>query len=97
VAYAVPGGGTARLSDMQLSPVYNQISVMAVDDKNNASPPAEAHVTLLSAGLSGVKVFPNPWRADRDTGKLITFDSLRGSVVTPIFSPRLAAFWNRTI
>src|SRR4029077_2540137 len=47
---------------------------------------AQAAVTLVAADLASVREYPNPWRADRDTGHLITFDQLPGNATIKIFT-----------
>ncbi len=53
------------------------VTVTAYGATGLASASAEAHVTFVSANLSSVHVYPNPWRQDRHTSSLpITFDGL---------------------
>jgi len=55
-------------------------------------------VTSQSALLSvrpAVRVFPNPWRADRPDGSVITFDNLAPGSTVKIFT--LSAHWVKTI
>lgn len=42
-----------------------------------------------------VRVFPNPWRADRHTGVNLTFDGLLPNSTVKIFN--LAAHWVKTL
>ena len=37
---------------------------------------ASATITLVAADLNGVKVYPNPWRTDKHSGKPVTFANL---------------------
>jgi hypothetical protein len=47
---------------------------------------AQAQITLVAAGLSGVKVYPNPWRADKHATKNVTFANLPGNCSVKIFT-----------
>jgi hypothetical protein len=66
----------ANLGNLSLTPGRHRILVSAVDANNNQSAPAQAEVTLVAADLSGVRVYPNPWRSDRHATQSITFDNL---------------------
>jgi hypothetical protein len=45
-----------------------------------------AHITLVSADLSAVKVYPNPWRKDKHATKSVTFDGLTLGTDVKIFT-----------
>jgi len=50
-----------------------------------------AHLTIIPV----VRVFPNPWRADRHTGVNLTFDGILPNSTIKIFN--LAAHWIKTL
>jgi hypothetical protein len=47
---------------------------------------ASATITLVGTDLSGVQVYPNPWRRDKHEGHPITFAQLTGNVTIEIFT-----------
>ncbi len=67
---------SVSLAPMNLLPGNYTISVAAIDDLNRISPSARANVTLTSPETSKIRVYPNPWRADRETVRRITLASL---------------------
>jgi hypothetical protein len=73
-----------NLAQFNLAPGPYQITVIA---RNGAvaSTPATARITLVDSSLSGVKVYPNPWRSDRFSGDL-TFSGLTGQATVKIFT-----------
>jgi hypothetical protein len=71
------------------------VTVQVYDSNNNASPPVQAYVTLVPADLSGVRVFPNPWRSDKHTGLSITFDNLTVNTTIKIFT--VSGHWVKTL
>lgn len=75
-----------KLGDYALSPgVYSlTVQVRALD--GSAGPSAHATFTLLSADLSAIKVFPNPWRRDRGAGQGISFENLPPDSKVMIFT-----------
>jgi len=50
---------------------------------------------LLFTDLSQKRVYPNPWRADIHSGRLITFDHLSPASTVKIFT--LSAHWVKTL
>jgi hypothetical protein len=88
-------GLTAHLSQVQLTPGVYTISVYAVDSNNNQSPSATASVTLVPGDLSGVRVFPNPWRSDKHSGLPITFDTLSVNSTIKLFT--VSGHWIKTL
>ncbi len=77
---------TASLSTINLIPGTYQIRVTAQDSNGRISPAASATVTLASVDLSGVRVYPNPWRSDRHGRSPITFDFLTIGSTIKIFN-----------
>jgi len=70
-----------------------QVSVVAIDGSGNQSPAATGQITLVSTDLSGVQVYPNPWRSDQHAAHpTITFANLplRASIKIFTVSGRLA-------
>ncbi len=62
------------------------VTVTAHDASGSASSPASAQVTLVSANLDQVRVYPNPWRSDRHAARSVTFDSLTIDTEIKIFT-----------
>jgi hypothetical protein len=62
------------------------VTVIAYGSDGQASAPAHASVTLVSADLAGVRVYPNPWRSDRHATRSITFDMLTVNTTIKIFT-----------
>jgi len=81
-------GATAQLAAMDLSPGAYQITVMAIDNNNNISPPGQAAVTLVAVGANtaSIRVFPNPWRSDQPYAHHVTFDQLPDGASVKIFT-----------
>ncbi len=69
-------GPQANLGSVLLGLGPYLVKVVAYDKNNNPSQPAQAYTTLVPADLASVRVYPNPWRHDRDAGKSVTFDGL---------------------
>ncbi len=88
---------TADLGTQGLVPGSYRISVTATATNGQVSAPAQARVTLVSADLSSVRVFPNPWRADRHAAghPTITFDQLTVNTTIKIFT--LSGHWMKTL
>jgi hypothetical protein len=78
--------GMADLGPHDLTPGRYLISVTATDSSNAVSPSAQADVTLVPAELSAVRLYPNPWRADWNSGAPITFINLALSSTVKIFT-----------
>ena len=70
--------------------------VVAVNPFGQRSLPAEADVTVVATATapSSVRVYPNPWRADRPTN-VITFDGLTDNSTVKIFT--ISGRWVRTL
>ncbi len=62
------------------------VTVTAHDASGSASSPASAQVTLVSANLDQVRVYPNPWRSDRHSTRSVTFDQLTVDTEIKIFT-----------
>jgi len=63
------------------------VSVVAVDGSGLSSDAASGTVNFVSAGFSQVKVYPNPWRADKHTGRpAMTFAGLTVGTTIKIFT-----------
>jgi hypothetical protein len=77
---------TAALRSLGLTPGRYTVSVQAVGTSGTKSPAASADVTLVNAGFNAVRVYPNPWRADRHVGKPIIFDGLPLDAQVQIFT-----------
>ena len=78
-----------------LSPGVYMAKVQVRDAAYNLSAPAQAEVMVLATGLGNVRVFPNPWRADRHTGRSIMFDGLTDPATVKIYS--LSGQWVKTL
>ncbi len=76
----------ASLSAAQLGLGPYLVTVTVVDNSNNVSAPAQAYTTLVSADLSGVHVYPNPWRSDKHATRPVTFDNLTVNTTIKIFT-----------
>jgi hypothetical protein len=50
------------------------------------SPAALADVTLVGAVGTRIRVYPNPWRANRDAGRDVTFADLPENATVKIFT-----------
>jgi hypothetical protein len=85
----------ANLSTVQLGLGPYLVSVQVYDNSNHSSPPAQAYVTLVPSDLSTVRVFPNPWRADKHGGLSITFDNLTVNTTINIFT--VSGHWIKTL
>ena len=70
----------------QLTEGIWHVSVTATNS-SGTSGPAEADFALVSDALSGVRVYPNPWRRSRDLGNTtVHFDPLPADAHVKIFS-----------
>jgi subtilisin family serine protease len=79
-------GPSAELSGQGLAPGYYNIRVRAFDSAGVISDDAEAFVTLVPGDLSSARVYPNPWRRDRHSSALITFDQMSPNSTVKIFT-----------
>jgi hypothetical protein len=61
------------------------ISVYATNGTSNSNT-ASKTITLVLADLSGVQIYPNPWRADKHAGKSVTFNQLPANSTVKIFT-----------
>ena len=78
---------TANLSSVVLGLGPYLITLRAYDTNNTPSGPAQEYVTMVAADLAGVRVYPNPWRSDKHSGRpLITFDNLTVNSTIKIFT-----------
>ena len=78
--------GAAPLAPLNLALGYYRISVIVTDPFGHVSPPATAYVTLVSPELTGMRIYPNPWRADRHKPVPITFDHLTSDATISVFT-----------
>ena len=85
----------ASLASYALVPGYYRVTVQAMDANGNSSTQAQAFITLVSADFSGLRVFPNPWRSDKNTGLPITFDHLPLGSTVKIFT--VSGHWVKTL
>ena len=69
----VTPSGNVALGTLGLSLGYYQISVTVTDNQGNVSPPATRGATVAAKALQA-RVYPNPWRANRNAGMPITFE-----------------------
>jgi hypothetical protein len=84
-SYIVPQGQSLALSSIGLTPGYYKISVFAQFHDGSFTPTTEGFVTVVAATSFGnVRVYPNPWRADKPTAG-ITFDGLSDNSTVKIF------------
>jgi len=87
-------GNLLSLAPLDLTPGRYLFAVEAVDALGNHSAPAQQVVTLVPSTAGTVRVFPNPWRADRPTS-FIKFDSLTVESTVKIFT--VSGRWVRTV
>ena len=62
-----------------------QVTV-SVMDGNNPVATVSGQITFTNADLSGVKVYPNPWRSDKHAGKSVTFANLPERPLVKLFT-----------
>ena len=62
-----------------------QVTVTVQNGSSNP-PTASGQITFVSANLSGVRVYPNPWRSDKHSGKPVTFANLPVGADVKIFT-----------
>jgi len=87
-------GNVLPLAPLALAPGRYLFAVEAIDALGNHSAPAQQVVTLVPATAGTVRVFPNPWRADRPTS-FITFDGFTADGTVKIFT--VSGRWVRTV
>jgi hypothetical protein len=75
----------ADFSNLNLLPGHYTITVQAADGSLMSSS-AQAHITLVLADLSAVRVFPNPWRSGKHDGIEVTFDQLTNTADVKVFT-----------
>jgi len=64
-----------------------QVSVIAYNAQNTPSPAATGSVTLISADVNALKVYPNPWRAGKDDNyPMVTFTNVPPQSTLKIFT-----------
>jgi hypothetical protein len=85
----------ANLGSITLGVGPYLVAVKVFDNNGVASSPAQAYVTLVPADLSGVRVYPNPWRSNKHTNVPITFDNLTLNTTIKIFT--VAGHWVKTL
>ncbi len=85
----------ANLSLYSLGLGLYQVNVEAFDSANNSLGTASGSVTLVPGDLSGVRVYPNPWRSDRHSVRQITFDQLTVNSTVKIFT--VSGHWVKTL
>jgi len=91
--FAAPSRISARTSASRLIPAERgvtpglyDIRVRAISSPTVESPQATARVSFAASDLNAVRVFPNPWRADRHRADPITFDNLSAGSEVKIFT-----------
>lgn len=86
-AFPVTTAPRLSLSDFGLPPgdYLLRVTVSRSGASANAKT-ATAYVTLVSADLDGIKVYPNPWRADRHSSQDVLFDNLSLGTTIKIFT-----------
>ena len=78
-------GQNASLTSAALPPGYYQVTVQAVDNPNT-SPTATGTLTLVNANFSSIRIYPNPWRKDKNAANPITFDQMPLGATVKIFT-----------
>jgi len=95
------------LSTLNLSPGQCQIQAIAYNLAGDSAPPAAANTTFVTDDLSAVRVYPNPWRSDKDGDIPVTFDRLPLNITIKVFdvsgrwvkeltTPGASATWDLT-
>jgi len=84
--HTVTLGQQLYLDSLHLAPGDYRIIVRAVDMGGAVSAPVSADVTLVAASLNNVRVYPNPWRSDRNAADNIVFDGLTGYATLKVFT-----------
>jgi hypothetical protein len=79
-------GRSAALGAYALTPGLYAVTVQAVNSANQRSAEAQGTVTLVAADFANVRVYPNPWRADRHAGRNVTIDNLTVDTTVKIFT-----------
>lgn len=82
------------LEPLHLSAGRYLVTVRTVDAQGNRSEKAEQTFTLFAPSAADVRVFPNPWRADRPTSE-IHFNGLPSNSTLKIFT--ISGQWVRTL
>src|SRR5258708_1265289 len=85
----------ANLSLYALGLGSYRVDVQAFDSATNSLGTATASVTLVPADLSGVRVYPNPWRSDRHSVRQMSFDQLTVNTTVKIFT--VSGRWAKTL
>jgi hypothetical protein len=86
-AFATP----SPVGDLAAQPAvpagYYRVGLRAVSQVGSISPEGVAYVQLIGDQLGNTRVYPNPWRVDRDaaTTKGVTFDLLTLTAQVRIF------------
>ena len=73
------------LAQADLSTGRYTLNVQATNSAG-ASPWASATINVVSADLSAIRVYPNPWKKDRHAGRDIIFDNLTANSTVKIFT-----------
>jgi len=76
----------ASLASYALSPGAYLFEVAAVDRDGKRSARASARTTLVAGEISGLRVYPNPWKANRDSARPVTFGDLPANCRIRIFT-----------
>ena len=82
----LPANQPWDLSSLHLTPGGYMLEVVVTYSEGIQSAPMQKAITLVSADLNAMRVYPNPWRADQDAGVPITFDNLSLSSTVKIFT-----------
>jgi len=66
--------------------VTSAVAILTIGSAGSNPPTNPTPVTYPSVDLSRVQVYPNPWRSDKHTGKIITFNNLPANSRVKIFT-----------
>lgn len=75
-----------QLGDHALAVGDYLLTVQVFQTDGTPGPSATAHITLVSANLSNVRVYPNPWKKNVNEGTNITFGNLPEGSTIKIFT-----------
>jgi hypothetical protein len=78
---------TAPLSSYGLPIGSYRLTVQVTDNSNPLNTQSKSKsISVMEADFSAVRVFPNPWRSDRHTGKNVTFDHMPFGSTVKVFT-----------
>jgi hypothetical protein len=85
-AQASSASNALSVPSLALTPGQYQVSVYVADTTGNISPTTTVNVTFLPGEFSGARVFPNPWRSDRNPPPTMTFDRMPPNSTVKIYT-----------